>query len=143
MRRYLVVAHQTLASRDLLEAMKAKAGQEDTVFYLVVPIYHGEPGLTWTEGHDRAMAQRRLDEAQLRLTAEGLSVAGEVGSDSPVDSVEEVLRREGPETFAGIIVSTLPRNVSKWLKLDVPSRIQRKTALPVDHVAGHPGEVTV
>jgi len=138
MRRFLVVAHQTLASRELLAAMKAKAKEEETVFYLVVPIHHGEPGLTWTEGHDRAVAERRLKEAQLRMTADGVTVAGEVGSDSPVDSVDEVLRREGAENFAGIIVSTLPRNVSKWLKLDVPSRIQRKTTLAVDHLIGHP-----
>lgn len=143
MRRYLVVAHQTLASRELLEAMKAKSEEEDTAFHLLVPIYHGEPGLTWTEGHDRAIARRRLEEAQLRMTAEGLTVAGEVGSDSPVDSVDEVLRRDGPETFAGIIVSTLPRTVSKWLKLDVPSRIQRKTTLPVDHLIGHPSGLAV
>ena len=138
MRRYLVVAHQTLASRELLEAMKARMEESDTTFHLLVPIYHGEPGLTWTEGHDRAVAQRRLDEAQLRMTAEGVTVAGEVGGDSPVDSVDEVLRRDGPHNFAGIIVSTLPRNVSKWLKLDVPSRIQRKTTLAVDHIIGHP-----
>ena len=138
MRRYLVVAHQTLASRELLAAMKAKTAEEDTAFHLVVPIYHGGPGLTWTEGHDRAVAQRRLAEAQLRMTAEGLTVAGEVGSDNPVDSVDAVLRREGPKNFAGIMVSTLPRNVSKWLKLDVPSRIQRKTTLPMEHLIGHP-----
>ena len=144
MRRYLVVAHQTLTSCELLEAMKAKTEEEaDTTFHLLVPIYHGAPGLTWTEGHDRAVARRRMDEAQLRMTAEGLTVAGEVGSDSPVDSVDQVLRREGRESFAGIIVSTLPRNVSKWLKVDVPSRIQRKTTLPVDHLIGHPGAITV
>jgi hypothetical protein len=138
MRRYLVVAHQTLASCELLEAMKAKTVEEDTAFHLLVPIHHGEPGLTWTEGHDRAVARRRLDEAQLRMTAEGLTVAGEVGSDSPVDSVDEVLRRDGHKHFTGIIVSTLPLNVSKWLKLDVPSRIQRKTMLPVHHLIGRP-----
>jgi GABA permease len=137
MRRYLVVAHQTLHSRELLKAMNAKAAEEETAFYLLVPIHHGEPGLTWTEGHDRAVARRRLGEAQLQMTAEGVIVAGEVGTDNPVDSVDEVLRREGASSFAGIIVSTLPRNVSKWLKLDVPSRIQRKTTLPVEHLIGH------
>ena len=144
MRRYLVVAHQTLTSVELLEVLKAKTAGEDTVaFHLVVPIQHGEPGWTWTEGHDRAVARRRLDEAQARLTTEGLTVTGEVGSDSPVDSVNEVLLRDGPANFAGIIVSTLPRNISKWLKLDVPSRIQRKTTLPVHHLIGHPTAVTV
>ncbi len=143
MRRYLVVAHQTLASPELLEALQAKAQEEDTAYHLLVPIHHGEPGLTWTEGHDRAMTKRRLEEAQLLLTARGLTVSGEVGSDSPVDSVEEVLRRDGPATYAGIIVSTLPRTLSKWLKIDVPSRIQRQTTLPVEHLVGQPVNVTV
>ncbi|MFM2076535.1 MAG: hypothetical protein RJA49_425, partial [Actinomycetota bacterium] len=78
-----------------------------------------------------------------RLRAEGLTVDGEVGSDSPVGSVDDVLRRDGVGTFAGIIVSTLPRTVSKWLKLDVPSRIQRQTTVPVQHVIGHPAQVAV
>ena len=141
MRRYLVVAHQTLTSPELLEAMRARAAEEATEFHLVVPIHHGEPGLTWTEGHDRATARRRLDDAMLQMTADGLTVSGEVGSDSPVDSAEEVLRNEGADTFAGIIVSTLPLTISKWLKIDVPTRIQRATRLRVDHVIGHPIDV--
>jgi len=143
MRRYLVVAHQTLTSAELLEAMKAKAAEEDTDFHLLVPLYHGGPGLTWTEGQDRAMARRRLEEAQQQLTAEGLTATGEVGSESPIESVDEVLRRDGLSTYAGIIVSTLPRHLSKWLKLDVPSRIERKTTLPVDHIIGHSAVIPV
>src|SRR5262245_14844440 len=88
MRRYLVVAHQTLTSQELLDAMRAKLGRKDeTEFHLLVPIHHGEPGLTWTEGHDRGVAMKRLDEALLKMTAEGFSVSGEVGTDSPVESV--------------------------------------------------------
>src|SRR5690606_2052061 len=96
--------------------------------------YHGDTGLTWTEGHIREVALRRLDEALTRFSAAGLTVAGEVGSDSPIASVSDVLRREGAGAFDEIIVSTLPRSVSKWLKLDAPSRIQRMTTLPVHHV---------
>jgi hypothetical protein len=145
MRRFLVVANQTLASLELLEAMKAKVGPDtaDTSFHLLVPIHHGETGLTWTEGQDRGIARRRLAEAVERMSADGLTVAGEIGSDSAVDSVDEVLDREGPNAFDGIIVSTLPRTVSKWLKLDVPNRIQRKTTLAVEHVVGHPSHVAV
>ena len=143
MRRYLVVAHRTLASRELLEAMKVKAGEEATAFHLLVPIDHSGPGLTWTEGRDRATAQHQLNEAKQRMSAEGLTVDGEVGSDSPVDAVDEVLERDGAHAYAGIIVSTLPHTVSKWLKLDVPSRIQRKTTLPVHHLIGHPTGVPV
>jgi hypothetical protein len=141
MRRYLVVAHQTLSSRELLEDMTSRAGDDDSTFHLLVPIYHGEPGLTWTEGHDRVVAQGHLDEALTRLTTAGLTVTGEVGSDSPVESVVDVLVRDGADAFDEVIVSTLPRTVSKWLKIDAPSRIQRYTTLPVHHVIGHPAEV--
>jgi hypothetical protein len=141
MRRFLVVAHQTLTSHELLDTMKSRADEEDTSFHLLVPLFHGESGMTWTEGHDRAVARRRLDDAVLRMTDEGLSVDGEIGSDSPVGSVYEVLRRDPPDMFAGVIVSTLPRTVSRWLKLDVPSRIQRQTTLPVEHIIGHPTDI--
>ena len=50
MRRYLVVAHQTLSSPELRGVMKSRADEEDTVFHLLVPIYHGDSGLTWTMG---------------------------------------------------------------------------------------------
>ena len=56
MRRYLVVAHQTLSSRELLEELTSRAGTEEATFHLLVPVHHGEPGLTWTESHDRAVA---------------------------------------------------------------------------------------
>jgi len=141
MRRYLVVAHQTLSSPELLEKMTARAGEEESTFHLLVPVYHGEPGLTWTEGHDRGVALGHLEEALIRLTAAGLTVSGEVGSDSPVESVVDVLLRDGADAFDEIIVSTLPKTVSRWLKIDAPSRIQRYTRLPVHHVIGHPAEV--
>lgn len=141
MRRYLVVAHQTLSSPQLLDAMTSRARRGEATFHLLVPTYHAEPGLTWTEGHDRVVARRHLDEVLPRLTAEGFTVTGEVGSDSPVLSVDDVLLREGAGAFDEIIVSTLPHAVSKWLKIDAPSRIQRTTALPVHHVIGQPASV--
>jgi hypothetical protein len=141
MRRYLVVAHQTLTSPELLEAMQTKAAQEDTAFHLVVPSTHGGAGATWTEGEARAEAQRHLDDAASRLTTEGLTVTGEVGGDNPVDAADDVLQRDGADAYSGIIMSTLPRTVSKWLKVDAPSRLQRRTTLAVEHVIGHPAEV--
>ena len=54
MRRYLVVAHQTLGSPELLEAMRDRLAEGSCTFHLLVPEYHGGPGLTWTEGTVRA-----------------------------------------------------------------------------------------
>jgi hypothetical protein len=136
MRRYLVVAHQTLGSAELLDAMQKRLAEGTCQFHLLVPELHtGGGGLTWTEGRVRAEAKRRLEEARVRFLNEGLAVTGEIGDANPVDAVAEVLRRDGKDAFDGVIVSTLPLGVSKWLKLDTPTRVQRATGLPVEHVA--------
>jgi hypothetical protein len=54
--------------------------------------------------------------------------------------VADILRREGRNSFDGVIVSTLPHAISKRLRVDAPSRIQRNTGLAVFHVVGHPVE---
>ena len=138
MRRYLVVAHQTLTTPELLEAMRKRAEEGPCSFHLVVPEYHGGSGFTYTEGQARAEARRRLDEARAHFEREGLSVDGEVGDANPVDAVAEVLRREGKGSFEAVIVSTLPPKLSKWLRLDAPTRIRRNLGVPVIHVVGHP-----
>jgi len=130
MRHYLVVAHQTLDSPQLLEAIRTRMAQGPSAFHLVVPERH-ERGATWNEGQVRIEAERRLEEARLRLVNLGVPVTGEVGHTNPVQSVANVLRRHDVEHFTEIIVSTLPQRMSRWLGLDVPSRIQKSTPVPV------------
>ncbi len=138
MRRYIVVAHQTLDSAELLDAMRDRLSEGPCVFRLVVPLLHGGPGWTWTEGQARTQAAERLEQARLRFIAEGLAVTGEVGDAHPVEAVADVLLREGVAAFDGVIVSTLPHSVSTWLKLDVANRIHRHCGLPVFHVLASP-----
>lgn len=137
MDRYLVVAHQTLEAPELLEAMRQRFNERACIFHLVVPPTHGGQGISWTEGKAHAEAARNLDDALLRFLAEGIPVSGEVGDANPVYAVLDVLRREGPKSFTGIIVSTLPHPISSWIRLDAPRRIQRNTTVPVTHVVGH------
>ncbi len=135
MRRYLVVAHQTLGSPELLEALRDQLAEGPCTFHLVVPEYHGG-GLTWSEGEVRRQAELRLEDARLAFTAAGLAVSGEVGDSNPVEAVEHAIRRDGDDAFDGVIVSTLPHGISKWLGRDVPSRLKRRTGLDVRHVIG-------
>jgi len=134
MRRYLVVAHQTLGSAELLNALRDRLDRGPCSFHLVVPIITGGPGMSWVEGDARIEAAEHLEAARLALLAEGLAVTGEVGDGNPVLAVNDVLLREGQDAFDEIIVSTLPLGVSRWVHLDVPSRIRKATDTPVDHV---------
>jgi hypothetical protein len=137
MHRYLVVAHRTLDSPELLEALRDQLAEGPCTFHLVVPEYHGG-GLTWSEGEVRRRAELSLEEARLAFTTAGLAVSGgEVGDSNPVEAVEHAIRREGDDAFDGVIVSTLPHGISKWLGVDVPSRLKQKTGMDVRHVIGH------
>ncbi|MFN0030206.1 MAG: hypothetical protein ACKV2O_23895 [Acidimicrobiales bacterium] len=139
MRQYLVVAHQTLEAAELLEVMRERFNENPCLFHLVVPPTHDGQGLSWTEGRARTAAAHNLDNALLRFLAEGLPVSGEVGDANPVYAVLDVLRRDGPKAFDGVIVSTLPHAMSRWIRLDAPNRIRRNTTLPVTHVVSRAG----
>src|SRR5437762_6820705 len=58
------------------------------------------------------------------------------GRRRPALAVEDVLLRG--ETFDAIVLSTLPPGPSRWLRLDLPHRLEGKTGLRVIHVTGHP-----
>ena len=67
------------------------------------------------------------------LNAAGCNVLeGRVGDEDPVLAIEDELRRQ---RYAGIVISTLPPGVSRWLKLDIISRIQRR--LPPGRLVVH------
>ena len=134
MRRCLVVAHQTLDSPGLADAMLAELAAGPCTFHLVVPVLNRGEGATDTEVRIRAAARERLNHALSRFRLDGFAVDGEVGGPSPVDAVGEVLLRDGRSTYDLVIVSTLPHLVSRWLRIDVPARIARSTGLPVRHV---------
>jgi hypothetical protein len=139
MHRYLVVANRTLAGTQLLEALTELTRHDRCVFHVVVP---AEPPRdhAWTESEARAAAAGRLEQALSRFSALDAEVTGEVGDADPAMAVEDVLLRG--QMFDGIVVSTLPPGPSRWLKLDLPHRLEGRTGLRVIHVIGHPEPAT-
>jgi hypothetical protein len=128
----LVVANRTAGSPELLEALKDRAKKGPAKFHLLVP--STPHGVTWAAdmhaGSDEAEAHVRA--AVERLRAEGLEVDdGKVGDPDPVAAVEDAVNFK---QFDEIIVSTLPKHLSKWLKVDLPHRVERATGKPVTHV---------
>ena len=131
MRRYLIVAHRTLGGADLLDRLRGHVEAGPCRFHLLVPVTHPADHV-WTEGEVRSAAQRRLDVGLDALRKLGLEATGEIGDVNPVYAVGVLLRRG--ERFDGLIVSTLPPGMSRWLKLDVPTRLARETDLEVEVV---------
>jgi len=133
MHRYLVIANQTIESPLLLEAIEERRRVGPSGFHLLVPEDHTQ-GATWDEGQARIAAKQRLADGLLYFADHDIPMTGEVDT-SPVDGVSNILVREGHDAFEEVIISTLPVTLSRWLKLDAPSRIQRMTRTPVTHIA--------
>jgi GABA permease len=145
MRRYLVVANQTLTGDELVRAVVTCAEAQPSEFFLVVPAtpvvemwveavampYGCVPHEPNASTQARELAEERLTAAAEQLRAAGVTVHGQVGDCNPVRAVEDAL---GAGTFDEIIVSTLPRRISRWLHQDLPRRLEQRFGLPVTHV---------
>jgi nucleotide-binding universal stress UspA family protein len=132
-RRYLVVANQTLGGEPLLATIRRLNRPGPSAFHLVAPITPPRDHV-WTEGEARAVAAERLEAAVERLTALGIEADGEVGDESPMLAIEDAMRDDGP--YDAIVVSTLPRGLSRWLRIDLPHRVESAFGLEVIHVVG-------
>lgn len=149
MRRYLVVANQTLSSDELVEVLGERAAAGPSEFWIIVPatpvkhlaakavpmppmpVMGGVLSLPGTREEARRLAEEKLQSALRRLAAVGATADGEVGDGDPMRAVEAVLSRR---QFDEIIVSTLPERLSHWLHQDFPSRLEHRFHLPVTHV---------
>ena len=135
MRSILVVAHKTLGGPRLLEEVGRRIEGDGCRVHLLVPMNH--PMGAFTEASCQASAEKVLDEGQRRirdLDAAGKSdITGEVGDPNPVYATE-VLKNRG-EHFDEIVISTLPRGISRWLLRDVPAKLARiYPGIPILHV---------
>lgn len=137
MKRYLVIANQTLGGEGLMQRVRTAAAEGPCTFHLVVPATPPREHLTWEEGDARATAQARLDEVLDRFRAEGVDATGVVGDPSPVLAAVDTLL---DQSYDEIIVSTFPPGVSRWLRLSLPDRLERRFGIPVSHVVVAPSD---
>jgi hypothetical protein len=128
----LVVANRTAGSPELLEALKERASRGEVKFHLLVPAT--PHGVAWAADMHSGATEAESDVKAFveRLRAEGVEVDdGKVGDPDPVAAVEDAVNFKD---FDEIIVSTLPKHLSKWLRLDLPHRVEHATGKPVTHV---------
>ena len=133
MRRYLIVANQTLLGDPLLGRVKECLAAGPCQFHVVVPATHAPGRAIHVESRDRSFAEQRLRDGLERFRALGAEVEGEVGDARPMDAIRDVMLHARP--FDEIIDSTLPPGLSRWLRQDLPHRVQRAFGLPVSWVA--------
>lgn len=148
MARLLLVANKTLDSEELSGYVRERMAKDDTCqFTLLVPAtpHEGRPGSRLaneianagsgvrvsdaSEGADDwEHARGRLEYGLSILRALGAVVDGEVGDANPAKAITDLLRRRNVDE---VVLSTLPKGISRWLGLDIPHQIQRRFHIPV------------
>ena len=154
-RRLLIVVNQTVGGVQLEQLIADRAARGPVEFHVLVPAAMSKDfatarrlstlGVDPVSGYSftdlttlTAVDEEGLRQAASRLSAQLASVrridpraAGEVGDSDPLLAVAAVLSRG---SFDEIVVSTLHSSVSRWLRLDLPSRLERRFGLPVTTV---------
>jgi hypothetical protein len=120
--RVLVVAHKTAATQPLLDAVRERAQRGPSRFTLLVPrATHGLHKVVDPEDQDAGETQGVINHAVPLLSeAAGTPVEALVGDADPGAAIQDAINLHG---FDEVIISTLSPRVSRWLKLDLPSKV--------------------
>src|SRR3954454_10073156 len=119
--RSLSVAQGTAATPALLEAVRERASRSAAHFTLLVPaLAHGLHRVVDPEDSGADEANDVLELALPLLSdAAGSEVEGMIGVAEPLAAIQDAINLHG---FDELILSTLPKRVSRWLKLDLPHK---------------------
>ncbi len=158
--RWLVVTNQTLGKGEVVAEIERLSADGPCEFHLLVPATHsksyararrlamlaadpvtGIPSEHLQSGSDflgpdtegQQQAQKRLDAQLDRIKAAAYDATAEIGDPDPIRAILAVLARS---SFDGIILSTLPAGISRFVKGDLPSRVRRVSNLPVTYLPG-------
>jgi hypothetical protein len=133
MSRYLIVTHQTALSPDLHRKVMALIAEDPAAeFAVLVPEAPGS-AFTW-EGETVDVARHRAEAAKTALEeiARARVFRTAVGAAEPLQAITDELRMH--PGYDILVICTLPPGISRWLKLDLVHRAERKFGLRVIHV---------
>jgi hypothetical protein len=119
--RTLVVANQTVGGQTLIDQLKTLAADGPHRFIVISP----------QSGEGDSDAHKRLAQTLQRLQSEGLEAIGQVTHPDPFTAIQQALHFYGIDE---VVISTLPKTQSGWLRADLIGRVQGATNKPVHHV---------
>ena len=137
---YLVVANQTADSPELLQKVKDQASADPSAqFVLLVPATPVEDLIKPAVTDGQTSAERVATQAIYKFNDEGVRFWRTLtGDSSPLVAIEKEIRSHSG-LYDGIIVSTLPIEQSRWLRMRLPDQLETSLHLPVTHVVGWGG----
>ena len=133
MSKYLVVTHQTALSRELQRTVSALVAEDPSAEFAVLVPDERVLALTW-EGETTGAATQRVEAAKTLLeeTAHAKVFRTAVGVSEPLQAIaDELVAHPG---YDALVICTLPPGLSRWLKMHLVHRAERKFGLRVIHV---------
>jgi hypothetical protein len=131
-RAVLVVANETLAGGELVEAVKRRAAEGTIRVVVVAPVTQPREGYIVYRDSRRAAAGRRLDRTLTALREAGIPAHGGVFDDDPLTAVKDVLASEHIDE---VVISTHPETKSGWLRKNLVEEVRKVAGdRPVEHV---------
>ena len=118
-RRTLIVANRTASTPLLVEEVERRAAERPTEFALLIPNVSSRKAADWTLETALKVLRRAASgrHGQREARVEGL-----VGGAEPFESIKQALA-EG--SYDDVIISTLPKGRSAWLRRDLPRRVEQ------------------
>jgi len=137
MSHVLVIANETVASKTLLDAVRAEVHGDGDRITVIAPVNEPNQGYVVYEDTRRASAGRRLEKTLKALREGGLPAQGFVVETGPVQAVKDALAQLEPPVDE-IVVATHGLERSGWMRRDVVGDIERTAGVPVLHVVVEP-----
>jgi hypothetical protein len=130
--KILVVANETLTGDEVLDAVRAKVGEAETLVVVIAPVNAPREGYVVYDNTRRAAAGRRLDRTLTSFREAGIAATGHVVDNDPLAAVKDAIAIEEPDE---LIVSTHPEATSGWRRRNLLEEIRKAAgSLPVEHV---------
>ena len=115
--RTLIVANLTASTPFLLQEISRLAAERPTKFSLLVPGVDPSKAADWSLETAEKLLSRAADSP----------VKGSLGGQDPLESIREAI---AGGNYDDVLISTLPKRRSEWLRKDLPTRVS-ELGIPV------------